>query len=345
MSGLVLGGLAFVVGFFIYPFFRPSNLAPLTGFILAPFGFLIGMLAGLAWHARTLRLPRPLGWGIAASLVILTAVLTMSSWFIPGLMVRSMLLDLEVLPAVLKKPLAPAGTLAVWAIDIPPGEQAAYRERLRAYLGGPLLGLRGHHELSFHASTTVGQALREARAQHRLPDVLVSRQVASIDAMFREPRVGAAWQRVIGRGPLTRIGPLVFIHRQGPHPALARALALQDLACTHRALSEQTSPAMRQALAGRSVALASAIVQGRPVTAGGLARMSLGPSSMAMQAPVHIVSSHFCGAWGSSTLALADVVLQVDAADSVGQRRLSLALRQEGEAWALLSVSELDETR
>lgn len=346
VSGLVLGGLAFVIGFFVYPLVRPSNLAPLMGFILAPFGFLVGMLIGLAWHARALRLPGPLGWGIAAAIVALTAVLTMSSWFIPGLMVRSLLLDLEVLPAMLKKPLAPAGTLAVWAIDIPPGEQAAYRERLRAYLGGPLLGMRGHHELSFHTSPTVGHALREARAGQRLPDVLVSHQWASIDAVFSEPGMGAAWQSVGGQGPLARIGPLVFIHRQGAHRALTRALALQDLACGNRVLSEQTSPALRQALAGRAVALANAIVQGRPVLpAGGVALMSLEHASLAMQAPVHVVSSRFCGAWGSSTLALAEVVVQVDAAQTIGPRRLLLALRQEGEAWTLLSVSALDETR
>ncbi|HET6788971.1 MAG TPA: hypothetical protein VFH49_13485, partial [Aquabacterium sp.] len=222
---------------------------------------------------------------------------------------------------------------------------AAYRARLRAYLGGALLSLHGHHELSFHASAMVGQALREARAQHHLPDVLVSRQAAGIDAVFREPGAGSAWQRVIGQGLLTRIGPQVYIRRDGAHPALARALALQELACGNRGLSEQTSPAMRQALTGPSVALASAIVQGQPPTAGGLALMSLGSSPMVMQAPVHVVSSRFCGAWGSSTLALAEVVLQVDAADTVGQRRLFLALRQEGAVWTLLSVSELDETR
>lgn len=295
--------------------------------------------------ARALRLSRLMGWGIMMALVALTAVLTMGSWFIPGLMVRSLLLDLAVLPAVLKKPLAPAGTLAVWAIDIPPGEQAAYREHLRAYLGGPLLGMRGHHELSFHTSISVRQALREARAQHRLPDVLVSPQLASIDAVFNEPGMGAAWQSVAGSGTLARLGPLVFIHRQGAHRALARALALQDPGCGNRVLSEQTSPAMRQALAGRAVTLATAIVQGRPLPAGGVALMHLEHASLAMQAPVHVVSSRFCGVWGSSTLALAEVVLQVDAAQTIGLRRLSLALRQEGEAWTLLSASERVETR
>lgn len=345
VSGVVLGGVAFVLGFFIYPLFQPSNLAPLTGFILAPFGMLIGVLVGLLWKAHALRQARLLRWGIAVAVGALTVGLTMSSWFIPGLMVRSLLLNLAWLPTVLKKPLAPAGTLAVWAMDIPPGEQAAYRERLSAYLGGPLLGMRGHHELHFHTALSVGKALREARAQRRLPDVLVGRQVASVDAVLGESGTGASWQQVVGSGPLTRIGPWVYIQRSGAHRALARALALQGRACGGRAINEQTSPALRQALAEQSQSLARAIVQRQALPVGALAPMSLTHAPMDLQAPVHVVSSQLCGVWGSSTLALAEVAIQIEAADTIGQRRLSLALTQEGAAWMLLSVSELDETR
>lgn len=348
VAGLVLGGAAFVAGFFVYPLLRPSNLAPLLGFIFAPLGFLLGFVLGLVWNVRKLGPSRLAGVSIIAGIVILGGSLLMAPNFVPGLIARGILLDAKVVPSLLKKPLAPAGMLRIWAINIPPEEQAKYLGALGHYVGGPTLTLRGYYTVSFHTADNVIQAFRQGHAQQPGPDILVSRDFAPIEALSLEPGMKARLAEVTGNFSYRGMGRFAFIDRAGPNYVLARKLALHDLECRNRTLAEATSPYLKVQLEERSVAIVSAIVMGDAEQRGvrsSTSQMRLEHAPLDIHGPVRIESSRFCGAWGSPNLAFAQVVINFEAAQKLGQRRLTLALRSEAENWRLLSVSESEDSR
>lgn len=349
VAGIVFGGIAFVAGFFIYPHYQPSsNLAPLLGFILAPLGFLLGFLIGLAWNVGKLGPSRLAGVGIIVGLIILGWGLLMTPYFIPGFIARGMLLDAEAVPSALKKPLAPAGILRIWAIDVPPAERAKYLGGLGHTVGGPILMLRGHYTVSFHAADAVVDEIRQARAAQRGPDILASADAGLIGALSREPGIEARLAKVVGNFSYRGMGRSAFIDRTGQNHALARKLALGDRECRDRTLAEATSPYLRFELEQWSVDTATAIVKGdtgerRARSAAGPMRLEHAP--MDMHGPVRIESSHFCGAWGSQNLAFARVVINFESEQTLGRRELNLAMRREDEKWRLLSVSESAESR
>jgi hypothetical protein len=348
IAGFVLGGVTFVGGSIVFPIFRPSNLAPLMGFFVVPFGFLFGFLLGLVWNFGKLGTSKLAGVGIIVGVIILDWHLLMSPNFIPGFIVRGMLLDADVVPSVLKKPLAPSGTLQIWAINIPPEEQVKYSKRLGHYVGGPIIELNGNYTVSFHTTDSVNEALRQPDAQQHGPDIFVSRDFSPIEILSREPGIKARLVDVVGSFPYRGMGPFAFIDREGANYVLARNLARYDSECRNRALTEATSPYLGVQLGERSVAIASAIVTGdaeQDRADLGAWRMRLEHAPMDIHGPILIESSRFCGAWGSSNLAFAEVVINFEAEQMLGQRRLTLALRREGEDWRLLSVSESKDSR
>ena len=347
IAGTVFGGIAFVAGFFIYPIYQPSNLAPLLGFVLAPLGFLLGFLIGLVWNVGKLGPSRLAGVGVIIGLIILGWGLLMTPYFIPGFIARGMLLDAEAVPSALKKPLAPAGVLRIWAIDIPPEKRAKYLDGLGHAVGGPILELRGHYTVSFHAADAVTDEIRQARAEQRGPDILASDDAGLIGALSREPGIEARLAEVVGNFSYRHMGRSAFIDRTGPNQALARKLALRHRECWDRTLAEATSPYLRFELEQWSVDTATAIVKGeagerRARSVAGPMRLEHAP--MDIHGPVRIESSHFCGAWGSQNLAFARVVINFEAEQTLGRRELNLAMHREDENWRLLSVSESAES-
>lgn len=343
VTGIVFGEVAFVGGFFVYPLGNQSNLAPLMGYFVAPFGFLLGFLLGLVWNLRKLGPRKLAGGSVIGGLLILSWALLMTPYFIPGVIMRSILLDTRFIPPLLKKPLAPAGTLRIWAIDIPLEEQASYGDGLGHYVGGPVMGLYGSYTVNFHTADSLIKAYRQADARQQGPDVLVARHYDSIVDLAREPGMRSRLAEVIGNFSYRGMARFAFIDLKGANAGLARKLALNDLSCRNQALAESATPGLASELEERATAFALAIVtkgaeQVEKYSSTG--RMQLDHAVVDIPRPVRITSSRFCGAWGTENLAFTQILVNFESPQKLGQRRLIMALRKEADEWRILSVSE-----
>lgn len=343
VTGIVFGGVAFTGGFFVYPIGNPSNLAPLMGFFVAPFGFLLGFLLGLVWNLRKLGPRKLAGGGVIGGVFILSLALLMTPYFIPGFIMRSILLDAQFIPPLLKKPLAPAGTLRIWAIDIPLEEQASYGDGLGHYVGGPVMGLYGSYTVNFHTADSLIEAYRQADARQQGPDILVARHYDSIVDLAREPGMRSRLAEVIGNFSYRGMARFAFIDLKGANAGLARKLALNDLSCRNQAPAESATPGLASELEERAMAFALAIVtegaeQVEKYSSTG--RMQLDHTVVDIPRPVRITSSRFCGAWGTENLAFTQVLINFESPQKLGHRRLIMALRKEADEWRILSVSE-----
>lgn len=336
--GYVGAAIAFILGFAVYPHFHPSNLAPMSGFFFAPFGFLVGFLVGLLCTAGRLGAARGQGLAVIAAVIALAWTLLMSAWFIPGLVIRGQLLEAEFLPALLKAPLAPAGTLQIWAIGVP----AERQQRYSPSLGGPLLELHGHHQFSFPSLEQVRAAYRQPAASTPAADVVASESFAALAELLSAAGMQERFVQAVGPG-YSSMGRFAFIDRQGRHVELARRLALDNRECWRPALAETTSADLRAELEQRVMALAAALVGGEPresLLADSRQRMRLEHGDQHVGQPARIDSLRFCGAWGSPNLVLARVSIAYETPRQLGRSLLSLALRQEEGTWRLLAASD-----
>lgn len=336
--GIVCAVIAFALGFAVYPYFYPSNLAPMTGFFVAPFGFLLGFLGSLLWSAGQLGTARLQGFAIVGAVMALVWALLMTSSFIPGFVIRANLLEADFLPALLKGPLAPAGTLQIWAIDVP----AAHQHRHRSSVTGPVLTLHGHHEFSFPSRQELLAAYRQPSTSSPRADVVVSKEFAPLAELLAAPGMHNRFVRVVSP-TYASMDRFAFIDREGQHLKLARQLALDNRECRRPALAETTLPAIRAELEERVLKLAASLVSGEPpeqLFADSRHRMHLEHVGDDIGQPVRIDSLRFCGAWGSANLALARVSIAYETPWQLGRSLLTLALRQEEGQWRLLAVSE-----
>lgn len=342
VAGVRTALVAFTVGFFILPLFRPSNLAPMLGFLFAPIGFVAGALGSLVWNLgrRTASPVARLGLG-AAFLAGLWASL-MSG---PGLLARGMLLDLPWLPLALKSVLAPAGILRIWVVGAPAGKQQAYLSGLESYVGGPTLERHGYYTVRFVEAKEVSAAL--ARRSGNGPDVVAFHPAGASAA--------PAWDGLIpvtGNFVYRGMAPFTWADPQGPRYGFARAIALGDLDC--RALGRDGSKGSAEGpeLSGFALRYATAVLN---ADAAALSSMTssdamrdrasdLVPSPTAATT-VRVVTSRFCGAWGSEALAFAYLVVNHESDTSIGQSRFTLAVRREGGQWRVVAASRLDASR
>lgn len=339
VAGLVLGGAVFIAGFF-GPLIlgSDSNQAPLAGFLYAPIGFIAGFLLGLLWNARKLK-SRLAAMATIFGVLLLGGAALMSPF--PGFILRAQLA--EVLPASMKRLVAPQGVLQIWAFGVPPEERPRFLDhRMPTYVGGPITGLWGAYEVSFHDAEELPQAFMQARKQGRGPDVLAGKGYAPIEAIFRSADLRARMPEVVGHFSYRSMGPVAIVDRDSPNFDLARKLALHDVWCDERALAEATSLYLEVQLKELAVELAKIAIAGdveklRPHDSKW--RMGLNHAASNTSGSARIESAKFCGAWGSPTLAFAEVIVNFEAQRVLGQTTLALAFHREPQGWRLLAIS------
>ena len=338
-AGAFAGATAFAFGFFVFPLFRPSNLAPILGFMLAPAGFLAGALVSLAWNLGR-GASRPLvRIGVAALLPVVQWAYLMSP---PGMVLRGAVLEANFLPAALQATLAPAGILQVWVVGLPPGEQQHYLRSMEHNLGGPTLGRHGYYAVRFVDTDALAGALGGGGS--RRPDVIA---VHGPDP----PAVTDSRDliRVTGHFAYRAMAPRTWIDPRGPHPALARAIALGDRDCRRLSAPGPSASGEDPDLAAFALGYARAALAHDAGTLAALTSSETLDPEPADGVPtshprpdVKIVDSRLCGAWGNRVLAFVHLVVNHESERWVGQSRFTIAARHELGAWRAIGASRAE---
>jgi hypothetical protein len=342
ITGLILGGAVFIAGFF-GPLFLASagNLAPLAGFLYAPIGFVAGFIQGLLWNVWKAR-KGGISWKKLA--IILAVILIVGAGMSQFFVVQLLRMELAmVLPDSVRWLAAPKGVLQIWAFGVPPENRQHFLDKtLPTYVGGPMSSLGGAWKVSFYEPDALLEAFMQARQQGREPDVLVGEDRAPIEAIFQSEDIRARMPEVLGNFSYRAMGKTAFINRDSPNFGLARKLAWGDIYCDNSLMTGTQSPYLETQLKDLSVELATASVTGDIAKLRRYSsqwQMGLNKASGVTIGPSRFESVKFCGAWGSSALAFAKVIVNFEAEQFLGRTELALAFHMEQDGWRLLAIS------